>query len=317
MSSPHTCHVAHEDLPDRYTSTAAGLTIRKLSEHLGAEVEGVDLSETVSADVFSDIQQAWVAHGVLTFREQTLAPAMHVDFSSRFGELVGHVVSRFGLSDYPQVTVLSNIEDDKGQKIGADRAGMIWHSDLSFMQCPSLGSFLYGVECPPEGGDTEFSSTRAAYEALPEDTAQRLAGLHGVHDYAWHYRTYLSHRSPLSDAEKAKTPPVSHPALRTHPVTKATTVYLSEGLTARIAELPEDEGRALILEVSQFATQEQFVYRHRWQPNDLVMWDNRLTMHRATEFAPHHRRLMRRTTALGDRPFFTRTDAGTCAAVSA
>lgn len=316
MSSPHASHISHEDLPDCYTSSRARLTIRKLSEHLGAEVEGVDLSKAVSANVFSDIEQAWVTHGVLTLREQTLSPAMHIDFSSRFGELVGHVVSRFGLSDYPQVTILSNIEDDKGQKIGADRAGMIWHSDLSFTQRPSLGSFLYGVECPPEGGDTEFSSTRAAYDALPEDLAQRLAGVHGVHDYAWHYRTYLSHRRPLSDTEKAQTPAVIHPALRTHPVTKATTIYLSEGLTARIAELPEDEGRALILEVSQFATQEQFVYRHRWQPNDLVMWDNRLTMHRATEFAQHHRRLMRRTTALGNRPFFTHTAAGASAVAS-
>jgi taurine dioxygenase len=310
-------HVAHEHIADCYTTARAKLTIRKLSEHIGAEIEGVDLSKSISADVFSDIQQAWVTHGVLAFREQTLAPAMHVDFSSRFGELVGHVVSRFGLTDYPQVTLLSNIEDDKGEKIGADRAGMIWHSDLSFTERPSLGSFLYGVECPPEGGDTEFSSTRAAYEDLPEDLAQRLAELHGVHDYAWHYRTYLSHRRPLSDEEKAKTPPVTHPALRTHPVTKETSIYLSEGLTARIAEIPEYEGRALIVEVSEFAAQDQFVYRHRWQPNDLVMWDNRLTMHRATEFAPHHRRLMRRTTALGDRPFFTPTNGSVSAAVRA
>jgi taurine dioxygenase len=184
------------------------------------------------------------------------------------------------------------------------------------MARPSLGSFLYGVECPPEGADTEFASTRAAYDALPQDLAQRLSGLHGVHDYAWHYRTYLSHRQPLSDAEKAKTLPVSHPALRTHPVTGATTLYLSEGLTAHIDELPEDEGRALILEVSQFATQKQFVYRHRWQPNDLVMWDNRMTMHRATEFAQHHRRLMRRTTVIGDKPFFSGAKTGPIAAVS-
>ena len=184
MSSAHASLVSHEDLPDRYTSSRARVTTRKLSEHLSAQVDGVDLSEPVSTEAFFDIQQAWVTNGVLTFREQRLSPTMHVDFSSRFGKLIGHVVNRFSLPDYPQVTVLSNIEDDKGQKIGADRAGMIWHSDLSFMQCPSLGSFLYGVECPPEGVDTEFSSTRAAYEALPEDLAQRLADLHGVHDYA-------------------------------------------------------------------------------------------------------------------------------------
>jgi taurine dioxygenase len=296
--------VAHEALADSYTTKCSGLTVRKLSEHLGASVEGVDLSAPITDKTYQDIFDTWITHSVLVFRDQELAPAMHVDFSSRFGELVGHVVSRFGLADYPQVTILSNVENDQGQKIGADRAGMIWHSDLSFMACPSLGSFLYGVECPPSGGDTEFASTRAAFSALPSTLAKRLAGLHGIHDYAWHYRTYLSHRPQLSDAQKAKTPPVHHPALRTHPVTGAATIYLSEGLTASIEELPEDEGRSLVVEVSDFATQPQFVYRHQWQPRDLVVWDNRSTMHRATDFDQRYRRLMRRTTVTGDRPFF-------------
>lgn len=295
---------SHEDLSDRYSTNRSGLKIQKLSEHLAAEVEGIDLSEPVTEDAFCDIHDAWVAHGVLVFRDQTLPPAMHVNFSSRFGELVGHVVSRFSVPEYPQVTVLSNIENDQGQKIGADRAGLIWHSDMSYMTHPSLGSFLYGVECPPQGGDTEFASTRAAYDALPSNLAAHLADLHGIHDYAWHYRTYLSHRPPLSDAEKAKTPPVSHPALRTHPISGASTIYLSEGLTARIEELPEAEGRSLIVEVSDFATQEPYLYRHQWQPNDLVMWDNRSTMHRATDFDQRYQRLMRRTTAKGDRPYF-------------
>jgi taurine dioxygenase len=308
---------SHEDLPASYTTRYSGLRVQKLSEHLGASVEGVDLSSPVSEGKYSDILTAWLSHGVLVFRAQVLPPAMHVDFSSRFGNLAGHVVSRFGLADYPQVTILSNVENERGEKIGADRAGMIWHSDLSFMSKPSLGSFLYGVECPPQGADTEFSSTRAAYDALPAALVERLAGLHGVHDYAWHYRTYLSHRTPLTDTEKALTPAVSHPALRTHPVTGATTVYISEGLTARIEELPEAEGRALILEVCDFVTQEQFVYRHRWQPNDLVMWDNRATMHRATDFAQNYRRLMRRTTVIGDEPFFAASSAHARASQSA
>ena len=296
---------SHEDLSDHYTTERSGLTIRKLSKHLAAEVEGIDLSVPVTDDAFTDIHDAWVTHGVLVFHDQVLPPSMHVDFSARFGELVGHVVSRFSLPDHPQVTLLSNVEDDQGQKIGADRAGMIWHSDMSYMSHPSKGSFLYSVECPPMGGDTEFASTRAAFDALPSSLAARLAHLHGVHDYPWHYRTYLSHRPPLSDEEKAQTPPVSHPALRTHPVSGASTIYLSEGLTARIEELPEAEGRSLIIEVSDFATQEPFLYRHRWQPNDLVMWDNRSTMHRATDFDQRYRRLMRRTTAKGDRPYFS------------
>ena len=229
------------------------------------------------------------------FTGKILHPEMHVDCSIRFGPLVGHVVSRFGLPGFPKVTLLSNVENGQGQKMGADRAGMLWYSVLSFMACQSLGSFLYRVECPPLGGDTEFASTRAAHGALPKPLAQRLAGLHGMHDY----RTYLSHRTPLRDAEKEKTP-----AVRTHPQTGAGTVYLSEGLTSRIAELPDEEGRALVVDVSNFATESQFVYRHARQPNDLVIWDNRSTMHRTTEFENHYRRLMRRTTVTGDKPFY-------------
>ncbi len=313
MSGVPTHYASHEDLSDRYTTARCGLTIRKLSEHLAAEIEGIDLSVPVTKDAYTDIHDAWVTHGVLLFRNQAFPPERHVDFSSRFGELVGHVVSRFSLPDHPQVTVLSNVENDQGQKIGGDRAGMIWHSDMSYMANPSMGSFLYGVECPPQGGDTEFASTRAAYDALSLDLAERLTGLHGVHDYTWHYRTYLAHRPPLSDSEKARTPPVSHPALRTHPITGASTIYLSEGLTARIDEMPEAEGRSLIIEVSDFATQKQFLYRHRWQPNDLVIWDNRSTMHRATDFDQRYRRLMRRTTVKGDRPFFSGMTTGPAA----
>jgi taurine dioxygenase len=124
-----------------------------------------------------------------------------------------------------------------------------------------------------------------------------------VHDYAWHYATYLSHRPPLTDEERAKAPPVTHPALRTHPVSGRKAVYLSEGLTRTLEGMDEEAGRQLVVEVSQFATQPQFVYRHQWRPRDLVFWDNRSTMHRATEFDNRYRRLMRRTTVEGDAPF--------------
>jgi taurine dioxygenase len=180
---------------------------------------------------------------------------------------------------------------------------MIWHSDMSYLPRPMLGSMLYGVECPPEGADTEFASMPAAYDALPEDLRSRLETLRGVHDYAWHYATYLTHRKPLTEAEKAQAPAVTHPAIRTHPVSGRRAIYVSEGLTRTMAGLPEDEGRRLVLEVSRFATRPQFVYRHKWKVGDLVFWDNRSTMHRATEFDDRFRRLMRRTTVEGDVPF--------------
>ncbi|HYF21594.1 MAG TPA: TauD/TfdA family dioxygenase [Ramlibacter sp.] len=292
-----------EDCPEHYESARAGLTVRKLTHHIGAEIAGVDLSRPITEQQFQDIHDVLVVHGVIVLRDQDLPPPMHVDFASRFGRLVGHVVQRFGLEGYPEVTLISNVVNEKGEKIGADRAGMIWHSDMSYMKRPMLGSMLYGVECPSEGADTQFASMFAAHDALPDSLRDRLAGLRGLHDYPWHYETYLSHRPPLTEAEKAKTPPVTHPALRTHPVSGRRAVYVGEGLTRTMEGMDEEEGRKLVIEVSQFSTQPRFVYSHKWRVGDLVMWDNRSTMHRATEFDNRQRRLMRRTTVEGDVPF--------------
>jgi taurine dioxygenase len=292
-----------EDCPEQYRTARAGLTVRKMTHCIGAEIQGIDLSRPITDAQFQDINDVLVVHGVIVLREQDLPPAMHVDFSSRFGRLVGHVVQRFGLEGYPEVTLISNVVNEKGEKIGADRAGMLWHSDMSYMKRPMLGSMLYGVECPSEGADTQFASMFAAHDALPPSLRDRLAGLRGIHDYPWHYETYLSHRPPLTEAEKAKTPPVSHPALRTHPVSGRRAVYVGEGLTRTFEGLQEAEGRQLVLEVSGLSTQPQFVYSHKWRVGDLVMWDNRSTVHRATEFDNRQRRLMRRTTVEGDEPF--------------
>lgn len=281
----------------------SSIRVRPLTEYIGAEVDQVDLSQPISQSEFEDINAALVAYGVLVFRNQDLPPAMHVDFAARFGRLVGHIVQRFSVEDYPEVTYISNVRNEKGEMIGADRAGMVWHSDMSYFKKPMLGSMLYGVECPPEGADTEFAGMFAAHDALPDSLRAQLEKSRGVHDYAWHYATYLSHRKPLTDEEKAKAPAVTHPALRTHPVSRRKAVYLSEGLTRTIEGMTEEAGRRLVVEVSQFATQPQFVYRHRWKPRDLVFWDNRSTMHRATEFDDRYRRLMRRTTVEGDEPF--------------
>lgn len=281
----------------------SGGGVRKLTEHIGAEISDIDLSQPITQQQFADVIQALVKHSVLVFRNQDLPPAMHVDFASRFGRLVGHIVKRFSLNDYPEVTLISNVVNDAGENIGADRAGMVWHSDMSYFERPMLGSMLYGVECPPQGADTEFASMFAAYDALPPSMRLQLEGRRGIHDYAWHYANYLTHRPALTAAEEAEAPPVTHPALRTHPVSGRKAVYLSEGLTRTIEGMEETAGREFVVEVSQFATQPQFVYRHQWQVGDLVFWDNRSSMHRATEFDNKYRRLMRRTTVEGDVPY--------------
>lgn len=289
-------------LPD-VSARHSSLQVLSLTEHIGAEIRGVNLSQPISEAEFQVINAALVKHGVLVFRDQDLPPAMHVDFSARFGPLVGHIVKRFSVENFPEVTYISNVRNDKGEMIGADRAGMVWHSDMSYMRRPMLGSILYGVECPPEGADTEFATMFAAYDALDSGMKKRLSALKGVHDYAWHYETYLSHRKPLTEDEKAKAPSVMYPVIRTHPVSHRKALYVSEGLTRTKDGMSEDEGRRLICELTEFSTQPQFIYRHKWQPRDLVFWDNRSTMHRATEFDNKYRRLMRRTTVEGDEPF--------------
>lgn len=300
MSTPS---IVLERHPDETRGPRSGIRVRRLTERIGAEISDIDLSRPISLEEFEDVGQALVANGVLVFRNQALPPAMHVDFASRFGHLVGHIVTRFSLDDYPEVTLISNVVNEQGEKIGADRAGMIWHSDMSYFKRPMLGSMLYGVECPPQGADTEFASMFAACDALPATMRSQLEGRRGTHDYAWHYATYLTHRPPLTQAEKAEAPPVAHPALRTHPISGRKAVYVSEGLTRTMERMEESAGRRFVVEVSQFATQPQFVYRHKWQVGDLVFWDNRSTMHRATEFDNKHRRLMRRTTIEGDEPY--------------
>lgn len=285
------------------TADATGVTVRPLTAHIGAEIDGVDLSQDISDATFRTILDAFHKHGVIVFHGQSLTPERHIAFSRRFGELEVHVLSQYNLPGHPEIFVLSNVKEG-GRAVGADRGGRFWHSDLSYVERPSLGSLLYGVECPPEGGDTLFASMYAAYDALPEDRKAELTRMRGVHDFAYHYATYLTHRPPLTDEQRARVPPVEHPAVRTHPVTGRKALYVGEGLTSHFAGMDMGEGRRLVKELSDFATQPEFVYRHKWKAGDLVFWDNRCTMHQATEFDEEkYRRVMYRTTVAGDKPF--------------
>lgn len=275
-----------------------------LSPAMAAEFRGADLSQPLSDAMFDAIRRAFLEHQILVFRDQQLTPKQQQAFSERFGELAGHVVDRFNMSEAPAVHILSNAINKEGRKIGADRAGRFWHSDLSYMERPSAATLLYGVQVPPEGGDTLFANMYTAYEALPEARRRWLEAQTAVHDYVRHYELFLSHREPLSEAEKAKTPPIEHPAVRTHPETGRKALYLSEGLTSHFVGMGQDESLKIIKELTAFATGPDFVYRHKWRNGDLVMWDNRCTMHQATPFPEDkYVRLMHRTTVLGYKPF--------------
>lgn len=279
--------------------------IRPLADALGAEVVGLDLARPLADEDFARVHRAHLDHGVIVFRGQRISPAEQVAFSARFGPLQRHVLSQFALAGHPEILIVSNIRDARGKPIGLGDAGVFWHSDLSYLPRPSLGSLLYAQELPAAGGDTVFANQHAAWAALPADLQARIDGLKAEHSYLKQYAE-LQRRNPwrpdLTPGQIAQVPPVAHPVVRTHPETGRKTLFVSEHFTTRILGVAEDESRTLLEALFAHSTQPRFTYRHRWQDGDLVFWDNRAVLHLATGCPDDQRRRLHRTTIEGDVP---------------
>jgi taurine dioxygenase len=289
-----------------FDSTRQDFDIRPLvNQPLGAEVLGLDLARPLNDDDFDRLHRAHLEHHVLVFRDQTFTPQQQVDFSRRFGRLQIHVLRQFALAGHPEVLVVSNIREN-GEPIGLGDAGHFWHSDLSYKEVPSLGSMLHAQELPTEGGDTLFANQHAAYDALPGKLKREIAGLRAEHSYLAKYEE-LRQRNPfrpkLTQEQIDEVVPAVHPVVRTHPETARRALFVSEHFTTRIVGVPEQRSRALLDELFELSTRSEFVYRHQWQPGDLVFWDNRSVMHMATAFPQDQRRKLVRTTIEGDVPF--------------
>lgn len=286
-------------------AVASGFRIQKLAAPFAAEVIGLDLSRPLDEAGFQRIHQAHLDHPVLVFRDQRITPAQHVAFSRRFGPLQTHVLAQFALPAHPEVLIVSNIRHN-GQPIGLGDAGHFWHSDISYVQRPSLGSLLHAQVLPGEGGDTLFADQHAAYEALPKDLREAIHGLQAEHHYLAKYEE-LRARNPwrpaLTQAQIDQVKPVVHPVVRTHPETGRKALFVSEHFTTRLIGLPDAQGQALLQRLLDFTTRSEFVYRHRWQPHDLVFWDNRSVLHLAAGTPDHLPRKLYRTTIEGDVPF--------------
>ncbi|WP_399679036.1 TauD/TfdA dioxygenase family protein [Xenophilus sp.] len=286
-------------------SGAQDFEIRPLPGSFAAEVLGLDLSRPLAPADFDRLHRAHLAHHVVVFRDQRITPAQQVAFSRRFGPLQVHVQKKFQLAGHPEVLIVSNIKEN-GEPIGLGDAGHFWHSDLSYKDRPSLGSLLHAQILPAEGGDTLFADQHAAYDALPEALKTAIAGLRAEHSYLAKYEE-LRARSPwrpaLTPAQLEEVKPTVHPVVRTHPETGRKALFVSEHFTTRIVGLPEDESRAVLDELFALSTQPAFLYRHRWQPHDLVFWDNRSVMHLAAGTPDHLPRKLYRTTIEGDAPF--------------
>ena len=282
------------------------VSFRPLSAALGAEVAGIDLLAPLLAGDIAAVHKALAENGILLFRGADLSPGQHIAFSRQFGTLESHVVGEFNLPGHPEVFVVSNIKEG-GKLKGAVYAGQYWHSDLSYMKLPSMGSLLLCHEMPAIDGDTMWANMYAAYDTLSDALKGFLGGLRAVHDYSHAYDTYFAHlqdRPPLTPEQRAKTPPVEHPMVRTHPLTGRKALYVNPGFTTGIVGMPKEESTPILEFLFRHSTRPEFLYRHKWRVHDMVFWDNRCTLHYAlSDYDFSVRRRMHRTTVAGDAPF--------------
>lgn len=281
------------------------IAIKRLSPAAGASVTGLDLKQPLDPATVDALHRALAENGLLLFRNADITPAAHIAFSRHFGPLEAHVIDTFALPEHPEIFVVSNILEGNKPK-GAVYAGQYWHSDLSYMERPSLGSLLLCREMPDIGGDTMWASMYLAYETLSHAMKDFLGGLTAVHDYSHAYDTHfanLKERPALTPEQRAKTPPVEHPVVRTHPATGRKALYVNPGFTTGFVGMPDDESRPILEFLFRHTTRPEFIYRHRWQVHDLIFWDNRCTMHYAlADYGFSVRRHMHRTTIAGDKP---------------
>lgn len=280
------------------------ITIRPITPAVGAEVSGIDLAE-LDDTRFDVIMTAWNRYSALLFRNQRLSDQALVDFSRRFGELDEAPVNEKGrtaVPGLPEVYVVSNIIGSDGQPIGSLGAGeAVWHTDMSYLPNPPDASMLYALEVPPSGGDTWLCGMNAAYRSLPESLGRRVRNLSIKHDGTYNSGGYLRAGLSACDDPRHSIGQV-HPIICAHPRTGVPTLYLGRRRNAYVVGLSLAESEALLDELWAHATRPEHCYAHRWQVGDLLLWDNRSTLHRRDPFDPASRRLMHRTQVRGASP---------------
>lgn len=283
------------------------LSVKRINDTFVGEVQGVNLADDHGAGEIKEIRDALMVHGILVFHGQEMTSEEHVRFSQKFGPSEIHTVKQYLLEGFPEIIALSN-RGDKGTKPIAN-GGAYWHSDITYKARPPMGSILYGLEVPPEGGDTLYCDMAAAYDNLSDAMKERIEGLKAVHSYLPRFMAsrqidegFQDNKFELSDEQKAELAEVVHPIVRTHPENGRKALFINEGFTVRVEGMDEAEGQALLDELNAHATQDRHIYAHGWSAGDVVFWDNRVTMHKATDYDRQYARRMHRTTVQGDVP---------------
>jgi taurine dioxygenase len=279
------------------------LETRLLHPTLAQEIVGLRLWERQDEATVAELRALYARYGVLVIRRQALSEAELSAFCALLGPLERTVRSDWASPTVPEVTVLSNLKDGLGRPIGGLGDGELqWHSDQSYMLEPATGAALYALELPPAGGKTFWVDLRAAYAALPRRLRAAINGKRGIFDYAKRLAGYgRAVDQQISEEARRQTPPVTHALVRAHPETGERSLYLDSTTTVGIDYMDTSSSLALLDEVYENATRDEFVYAHEWQVGDVVVWDNGFTMHRRTPFDPGARRLMKRMTMTLDR----------------
>lgn len=290
-------------------SRSRRLDIVPSGETLGATIEGADLSQALSAEDFARILNAFGEYGVLCFPEQSLDVEAQKAFASRFGTLEVNVAGTFQEPGHPEVMILSNILRD-GRPVGFSDAGQDWHTDLSYSDVIAMANVLYAIEVPRENGcalgATQFANMHAAYDGLPKELKKRLEGVTALHDFEKFWEKMRkngeSTRLPLTEQQRRRKPPVSHPVFLTHPITGRRVLYANPGYTVRINGVSSRESDALLEFLFEHQLKPEYIYEHRWSEGDLLVWDDIGTLHKAiADYGPHQHRLMRRCQVMADR----------------
>jgi taurine dioxygenase len=273
------------------------IRVTKLADALGAEIGGLDLSRPVSPQVFPEIRAAWLEHLVIRIRGQKLSDPQLLEFSRNFGELDPPGPNPLGrpfLADHPEMNVISNIKQD-GVPIGGLGDGeAIWHADMTYVERPPMAAILYAIEIPPAGGDTYWANMYAAYETLSEPLKRRVEGREAIHDAT--YNSAGTMRKGYKDVTDPRTAPgARHPLVRTHPETGRQSLFLGRRRNSYVVGLDLEESESLLDALWAHATQPQFTFRQQWRIGDVMVWDNRCTLHRRDAFDPLARRLLHRT----------------------
>ena len=281
--------------PTATQARPATFALRPLSPALGAEISGIDLRDPIDAALRAKLLDAWHEHLIILLRDQVLDEDAQVRFAETFGPPAKITSGRSFSVKHPSVMLISNIRQD-GKPIGALPDGeMQFHTDQCHQAVPAKATLLYAIEIPSHGGNTLFANAYAAYATLPDDIKARIEGRRALNAYD---KDSTQRTARYDNAASS----CRHPVVRTHPATGRKALYVNRLMTREIEGLSRAESDALLEKLFDHQEQQQFVYEHVWRPGDLLMWDNRCTLHARTDFPAGERRLLRRVTILGEKP---------------